>query len=253
VLLLVSSAQAQTFCDPGNWHVTEVAQVLPRAAVENSGFLGVRLVDVDAEHAKMLKLDHERGAEVKAVMEGSPADKAGIEPGDVLLTYNGETILSAQQLTRMVMGTAPGRSVKVQYWRNGKMQMTLAVIGTASTTPVNPFSATQMPMSGWQMPGLDFPSPMLVWRNPLLGLEYEFIDSQLAEYFGVKGGVLVRLVQTGSPADRAGLKAGDVIYSVAQQSLATAREFSSLLRRGSGVTVSVMRDHKHLDLTLNVP
>ena len=254
VVLLVSPIDPHQPCEMGASRPLEVVQVLPRTSAENSGFLGVRLVDIDTERAKTLKLNPERGAEVKVVMEGSPADKAGIEPGDVLLSYNGEMVVSAQQLTRLVGETPPGRSVKVQYWRNDKTQVTTVVIGTAPSTPVSPFATMQMPeLRSWQIPGTDFPSPMLVWRNPVIGLEFERVDSQLAEYFGVKGGILVRSVQRGSPADKAGLKAGDVIFSVAQQTLATERDFSSLLHRGSNVPVSVMRDHKHCELTLSVP
>ncbi|SRR5579875_198438 len=250
--LLVPVVQAEQPCESGNWRLAEVLQVFPRTASDNAGFLGVRLADIDAERAKALKLNQERGVEIRAVLEGGPADKAGILPGDVLLSYNRETILSAQQLSRLVQETPPGRTVKAEYWRNGKTQTTTITIGTAPSNPLpGPFSG--MPMPSWQVPGMDFPSPLLVWRNPLIGIEFERVDSQLADYFGVKGGVLVRSVQRGSPADKAGLRAGDVIFSVAQQTLATERDFSSLLRRGASVPVSVMRDHKHLELTLSVP
>jgi serine protease Do len=209
-------------------------------------------MDIDPDRARTLKLNPERGAEVTAVLEGGPADKAGIQPEDVLLSYNGENILSAQQLTRLAQETPPGRNVKVQYWRNGKMQFTTIAVGAAqNNTSTNPFAA--MPMPSWQMSGTDFPSPLLVWHNPVIGVEFERVDSQLADYFGVKGGVLVRSVQHGSPADKAGLRAGDVMFSVGQRTLATEHDFSLLLRRGSNVPVSVMRDHKHIELTLSVP
>jgi serine protease Do len=94
---------------------------------------------------------------------------------------------------------------------------------------------------------------MLLWHNHIAGIEFERVDSQLAAYFGVKSGVLVRAVQPGSAADKAGLRAGDVIFSVAQQTFFTDHEVSSLFRRHSSVSVSVMRDHKRVDLMLNVP
>ena len=101
---------------------------------------------------------------------------------------------------------------------------------------------------------MDIPTPLLLWHNSAVGIEFERVDSQLAEYFGVKGGVLVRSVLRGSPADRAGLRAGDVIFSVAQQTLSTEHDFSLLLRqRGAAVPVSLMRDHKRLDVTINLP
>jgi serine protease Do len=225
----------------------------PEMTMDRAGYLGVRLVDIDPEHAKQLKLNEERGVEVKAIMEGSPADKAGMQPGDVILSYNGEQILGAQQLSRLVQETPPGRHVKVQYWREGKTLSAVVVVGSASALPSsNGFWGP--PLLSWQFQATDTPAPMLVWRNTVIGIDFERVDSQLAAYFGVKAGVLVRSVQRGSPAERAGLRAGDVIFSVAQQTLSTEHDFSSLLRqRGSAVPVSVMRDHKRVDVTISLP
>jgi serine protease Do len=220
---------------------------------ENTGFLGVKLLDIDADRAKTLKLAEERGVQISAVMEGSPADKAGIQPGDVVLAYNGETVLGAQQLSRLVRETPPGRNVKLQLWRNGKSQPITVALGAAAA---NSNSGSFVPFAPPNPPNsFDFPRPFLVWHNPMLGIEFERIDSQqLAEYFGVKGGVLVRSVQQGSPADKAGIRPGDVIFSVAQQAFSTEHDFSSLLRQhGPTVPLSVMRDHKRVDLMMMMP
>jgi serine protease Do len=255
---LITPVEAQGNRDRADWHV---AQMQPQAMAEGAGYLGVRLADIDSERANALKLGEERGVEVKSVMEGSPADKAGIQPGDVILTYNGEQILGAQQLSRLVQETPPGRRVKLQYWREGKTLSAVVVVGAASSLPNGtPFWSLPMPnwqmpaLPNWQAPSMDVPAPLLVWRNSVVGIEFERVDSQLAAYFSVKGGVLVRSVQRGSPAERAGLKAGDVIFSVAQQALSSEHEFSSLLRQhGSAVPVSVMRDHKRVDVTISLP
>ncbi len=178
-----------------------------------TGYIGVSIGDIDSERANTLKLGEERGVEIKAVQEGSPADLAGIQPSDVLLNYNGEGVLSAQQLARMVRETPPGRKVKVQYWRAGKTRYTVVMIA-ASPDPT-PFMPA-FPSDNWPT-HIDTPRPLLVWDNSALGIELERIDSQLADFFGVKEGLLVRFVQRGSPADRTGVKAGDVIFSVGQQ------------------------------------
>ena len=85
------------------------AQVRPAvystAANGDVGYLGIALGDIDADRAGVLKLGDERGVEVVQVEDGSPADNYGIRSGDVLLTYNGETILSVQQLGRLVRET----------------------------------------------------------------------------------------------------------------------------------------------------
>jgi serine protease Do len=234
-----------------SWTRKPVQEPEPESRNETAGYLGVRLGDIDAERAKALKLPEEGGVEIKAVQEGSPSDKAGIQPGDVLLTYSGEPLLGSQQLARLVRETPPGRHVKVQYWRAGKKESTVIVVGTGGPAGMN--AVPGWPRPDWPPPVIDFPSPLLVWRNSAVGIEFERVDSQLAAFFGVKSGVLVRSVQHGSPGEKAGLKAGDVIFSVAEQPLTSEHDFSALLRqRGAAVPLSVMRDHKRLDLTINL-
>src|SRR6476619_3768869 len=97
---VISPAQAQTQAQlPG-----EVSPGAGKAAAQTS-FLGVAVTDLDPDRVSRLKLKEERGIEVTHVAESSPADKAGIEPGDVLLTYNGENILGSQQFVRLVQDT----------------------------------------------------------------------------------------------------------------------------------------------------
>jgi serine protease Do len=216
-----------------------------------SGFLGVRLGEMESERAKSLKLPDDRGVEIKAVKEGSPADRAGILPGDVLLTYNGETLLGVQQLSRLVQETPPGRHVKVQLWRDGKAKMLTVVVGEA--LPLGEMRFQNLPFPKAQPPNLDFPTPLLVWRNAAIGIDFELVDTQLASYFGVRSGVLIRAVQHASPADRAGIRVGDVIFSVSGQSLASEHDLASMLRAGAKVPISLMRDHRRVDLTITVP
>lgn len=216
-------------------------------------YLGVMLVDVDANRVGRLKLSEERGVEVVNVEESSPADNAGIRPGDVLLSYNGESILGTQQFSRLVRETPPGRKVKVQIWRDGKAQNLIATIGALpSRAPAVPahFANFGFP----DIPGfraLDVPKIMMTWTNSALGIECEPVDSQLAQYFGVKRGVLVRSVAKDSAGERAGLKAGDVLTIVGDKNLTNPEDLRRILRQpDKPVSVSLVRDHKQL--TLNV-
>ena len=83
-------------------------------------YLGIGVVDVDAERAKALNLKEERGAEIKSVAEDSPAAKAGLKEGDVVLEYNQERVEGMEQLVRLVRETPPGRQVALSVWRNGR-------------------------------------------------------------------------------------------------------------------------------------
>jgi serine protease Do len=224
--------------------------------IRPGSYLGVHLSDIDSEGAKALKLDEARGVEVKRVEEGSPADQAGIKAGDVLLTYNGENILGAQQLGRLVAETPQGRKIKIEYWRDGKTHSTAVTTGAPTAAPFDlppNFVGFPVPdMRNFAMP--DVPNPLLVWRNSWIGVECEPIDSQLAEYFGVKRGVLVRSVAKNSPAGRAGIKAGDVLTAIDERTVATPRDLSSYMRgqhqSGKPILIALVRDHKELKVSV---
>lgn len=213
--------------------------------ISTGSYVGVTLADMDPDRAAILKLGENRGVELKGVEEGSPADLAKLEPGDILLSYNGENVLGAQQLVRLVQETPSGRKVKIQFWREGKVHST--VVTTASP----PLS---LPERDLYSTFIDIPRPVLVWRNLLLGIEFEQVDSQFAEYFGVSGGVLIRAVAKDSPAEKSGLRTGDVILSVRHKDLVTARDLTAGFRQqGASVTVTLMRNHKRVDLMLTLP
>jgi serine protease Do len=219
-------------------------------------YLGVELGDIDADRAHALKLDEERGVEVRSVVPGSPAEKAGFRAGDVLLSYNGENILGARQLGRLVSETPAGRKVRIQFWREGKVQTTTAILAAQSYMQ----KVVRVPGDfDVQMPDMDIttlaiPDPLLVWKTQGIGIEAEPVDGQLAQYFGVKGGVLVRSVEKGSPADKAGVRAGDVLTAVAQRPVTSPRELMSCLRTqrrtGKAMAVSVVREHKEVTLSI---
>jgi S1-C subfamily serine protease len=100
----------------------------------------------------------------------------------------------------------------------------------------------------------DIPNPMLMWKISAFGIECEPVDSQLAEYFGVKRGLLVRSVAKGSPAEKGALKAGDVLTSVGDRPVSTPHDVASFLRMqreaGTPIPLGIVRERKHL--TLNV-
>ena len=101
---------------------------LPTPFQHPSGsYLGLGVVDLDADHAQALNLDSEHGVQIVRVAEHSAAEKAGLLPGDVLLTYNGENILGAQHLGRLAAETPAGRHVRMTYWRDGKVHSIVAI------------------------------------------------------------------------------------------------------------------------------
>ncbi|HWF46324.1 MAG TPA: PDZ domain-containing protein, partial [Bryobacteraceae bacterium] len=191
--------------------------------VKVGSFLGVGLADVNSQRARSLGLDEPKGTEVVRVEPGSSAAKAGLKPGDVLLTYNGENVLGGEQLGRLVRETPPDRKVKIKLWRDGHPSEVMVL----TEAPKQSFLMGTPDLPNPTMP--DFPSAMLMWKSGILGIYCESVDSQLAEYFGVKQGVLVRFVVNGSAAQHAGLKAGDVLTKVGDRVVGTPRDVTVAL------------------------
>jgi serine protease Do len=217
-----------------------------------SSFLGVGVAEIDAERAKALNLREERGVEVKSVDDDSPAGKAGVKVSDVVLEYNGQRVEGAEQFVRFVRETPVGRQVKLLISRNGATQTLTATIGSR---PSN-FMYWEGKDFKFTMPEIripDMPHAMMSWQSRTLGVESESLNSQLAEYFGVKGGVLVRGVVKGSAAEKAGVKAGDVITKIGDQKVTNPKEISNALRSlpsSKAFPVTIVRERK--EMTVNV-
>ena len=213
-------------------------------------YLGIGVFDVTEERAKALGLKEPQGAEVTSVNDDSPASQAGIKQGDVILEYNGQRVEGYAQFVRMVQETPVGRKVELQVWRGGGKRQITAVIGSRQERPfVFSLPVPPFPPEAPMIP--DTPHDMFSWRSTVLGVETEGLNSQLAEYFGVKEGILVRSVTKGSAAETAGLKAGDVITKIDGQGVSSPRNVAPFLRKsGKNVTITVVRNHK--EITLNV-
>lgn len=216
-------------------------------------YLGVNLAEIGVDRARELKLKETYGVEITRVADGSPAEKAGLKPGDVVLEYNGQRVEGMEQFGRLVHETPPGREVKLVVSRNGAIQ---PVVATLQTRKVRNLAAVMPSVEFPDMPEIhipDMPQIFTTWRSPMLGVEGESLGSQLAEYFGVKEGVLVRSVMKDSAAEKAGLKAGDVIIKVDGSTVTTSNELVSAVRSASSkktFPVELMRDHH--ETTVNV-
>jgi serine protease Do len=223
----------------------------------SGSFLGIGVQEIDSERAKALNLHEERGVEVTRVEDDSPAAKGGIRVGDVVLEYNGDRVEGVEEFMRMVRETPPGREVKLAITRNGAAQQLSMKTGsrkTWMTTRYGEAGALELPhMEFPEINVPDVPRAFMSWRSSIVGIEAESLDSQLAEYFGVKEGVLVRSVVRGSSAEKAGLRAGDVIVKVDDTRVSSPREISANIRSSrakKAVPVQVIRDKREVTLQL---
>lgn len=270
-LALAGGAPAQDFF--------EIAPQVSIAIPGSRSFLGVGVADINAERAKALKLKEERGVEITRVEDDSPAAKAGLKTGDVVLEYNGQRVEGTEQFVRMVRETPVGRQARLLVSRDGSTQTLTATIAERQGGPMflgQPFDAErfraqneklkeQMGKLQQQLQSDEFrrqlrsvpdvPQPSMSWRSGSLGILAEALDDQLAEYFGVKEGVLVRSVNKNSPAEKAGLKAGDVILKVDATKVTTPREITSAIRNlrdKQTFPVTVSRNHKEMTVSVTL-
>jgi serine protease Do len=226
----------------------------------SSGYLGIGGLDISPERAKALNLKEERGVEVSSLAEDGPAAKAGIKQGDVVLEFNGQPVEGTAQFQRLVRETPVGRQAKITVWRSGGRQTLTATVGeNKQTTVFGPGDGSwnfSMPKIQ-PMPNIEIPRFQMTLQNPMLGIVGESLEreDQLAEFFGVQDGVLVRSVKKGSAAEKAGIKAGDVITKVDDSKVTSSAEITRVLRgvkskKTFGVTV--VRNRKEMPLTVTM-
>jgi serine protease Do len=225
-----------------------------------SSYLGVYCMDIDGEIARMTGLREERGVLITKVDAESPALRAGLMEKDVIQEYNGQRVEGTAHFSRLVSETPAGRKVNLGVFRNGQTVNLTAQIGARtpqslswSATPSAPMAPRppEPPSMDLVMP--DIPSGLLGWQSSSLGYMSEPIDGQLADFFGVKEGVLVRSVVPKSAAEKAGLKAGDVIVKADGMAVRSPSEISGMLRRQREkrrVSLTVVRAHKEMILEL---
>ncbi len=233
---------------PGQAQVRAVNNV---AAPASGSYLGIWVWEIDAARAKELRLPQLGGIEVTLVSGGSPADLAGMKAGDVITEYHGQKVESIEQFSRLVRETPGGKPVKIQIVRNGTAQTLTAKIETISAADrPGPITAPRSALP--QAERQDVPRSLMTWRSPVLGVDAEPLFGQLAVFFGVSEGVLVRSVAAASPAEKAGMKAGDVITRINKQPVTTPAEITARLRAVTtpAVTVTVMRERKELSFTV---
>jgi len=220
---------------------------------QSRSYLGIAVIDVTDERAKALGLKEPQGVEVTVVRDDSPAAKAGVQRGDVILEFNGQHVEGGEQFVRLVQETPEGRKATLQVWRNHGKQTLTAVIGSRPESFEIFSSGIPGPIPPPALIFPDMPYDTFSLRNAALGVETESLTSQLAEFFGVKEGVLVRSVNKGSAAENAGLKAGDVITKIGGQAVSSPRNLGLYLRKsGRNVTLTVVRNHQELTLDVKL-
>jgi len=236
---------------------------------EGGSWLGVETQEVTAEKAKDLKLSAERGVVIGKVLEESPAAKAGLKDGDVVTEINGQPVEGTVQFRRIIRETPAGRTLRLTVWRDGHSQTVNATLGkmqenrkrwmTAMPEVFN-FRLPEMPEVAPipDVPSIEWDNGNLLMNRPRLGIDAEDLSGQLGSYFGAPDGegILVRDVNPGSAAEKAGVKAGDVITSLNGErihGLAELRSKLSAAGEGKTAKLGVLRNKSALTLDIEIP
>jgi predicted metalloprotease with PDZ domain len=234
---------------------------------DGSSWLGVETHEVTADKAKELKLSAERGVVLGKIVPDSPAAKAGLKENDVVTELNGQRIEGAAQFRRMVHEIPAGRTIQITVWREGRAQTLSATLGKSEerrqafkmVTPTPGAFAFRMPEIP-EIPSMEWSGGMLMGGQPRLGIDAEDLSGQLGTFFGAPDGegILVRDVNSGSPAEKAGVKAGDVITSLNGERIRSVGELREKLSakrddKDRTVKLGVLRSKSEVSLIVELP
>lgn len=209
-----------------------------------SGWIGVMIRDINEKIARKAKLDSERGAYVNEVIEDSPADSAGILEGDIIIEFNEKNIFDSDDLVNVMHRTLPGANVSLIVVRKGEKKILHVSVGKKTESPHCIFGG---------MPPI--PDVPIFSCNRILGLQLLTLNDQLGEYFGAPNneGVLVEEVEHKSTAEKAGFKAGDIIFRIGNKTVDAVEKIRRELQKyneGDTMKFEVMR--KNIKTTLNM-
>ena len=227
---------------------------------DGGGWLGVEIGEVTAEKAKDLKLTAPRGVVVMDVEPDGPAAKAGLKESDVITQYDGQVVEGTVQFRRLVRETPEGRTVVLGISRNGSPQNISVELGERSAFFEKKMKGKMRDFDNalaFSMPSQDFALafPSSDSRTPQLGINAEDLSGQLGTYFGAPDGtgVLIREVRSGAAAEKAGLKAGDVIVKVDGKPVHTLADLRGQLReKGDQKSVALVILRKGAELNVTV-
>jgi serine protease Do len=202
---IIPSGQGIGFAIPINM-AKEIAPQLQEKGHVTRGWLGVSIQEVTPELAKSFGLKEKKGALVAEVVSGSPAEKAGIEQGDVIVKFDGKEITDSKDLPRVVASTPVGKAVTIKLSRSGKVLDRQVKVGEMEekTEVVKTHSTKKS-----------------------LGITVQNVTPEIAKGLGLKKetGVVVTRVEPGSPAADAGIQTGDVIHEVNRKQVKNVEDF----------------------------
>jgi len=256
------SELAQEIQEQTQEFITDMPMVRANVSEEGGGWLGIEIAEITQEKARELKLSAVRGVVVTDVEPDSPAAKSGLKEKDVITQYDSQPVEGTVQFRRLVRETPPGRTISLTVSRDGSTQNISVELGDRSAYFEKKMKGKMRDFSGMNLPTMpshpfpDMPEGM-DRRTPVLGINAEDLTGQLGEFFGApdSAGVLIREVRSGTPAEKAGLKAGDVIVKVGDQPVRSVADLREQLRAKSAeksVNIGILRKGSPMTLPVAI-
>ncbi len=204
------------------------------------GWLGVYTQSVDYELADAFELGTKYGAVVNDVIDGSPADKAGLDEEDVIIAVDGKKVTDSEDLVYLLDKYKSGDEVVLIVIRDGAEQTVTVTLGD-SPPKQRHYRSGRMDDDKRYFYSYRF------GESSYIGVRLQNLTEQLAEYFGLENqdGALITSVEEDSPAAEAGLKAGDVIVAIDDDEIESSHDVSDIIGdfdEGDTVVVSIIRD-----------
>lgn len=211
------------FAIPSAMAKNVIAQLRESGKVRR-GWLGVQIQNISPEEAEALRLPEAKGALVGMVNPGGPAEKAGVQPGDVILSFDGREVTNSRSLPRMVADTPVGKKVPVELIRRGKRETVQVMLGELQPQDVQLAN----------VPGRDEAAPGKPEAIDGVGVSVTTISPEVRRQFeldeDVKGVVITQVVPN-SPAAARQLRAGDVIVEVSQEEVGSPADVAARVKK----------------------
>lgn len=213
---IVAQGENIGFAIPSNM-AKEVIKQLKKYHDVKRGWLGITIQDVDKNTAKALDLPEPKGALVASVKPGDPADKAGIQVGDVIYSVEGNPVEGANELTRMIGGMAPAREIEITLWRNREKKEVDVKLGIRDLQKAQKRQKQESS------------------ERRLLGMQVRQLSDKEARSLNISPhkGLVILDIKTASPADEANLRRGDVILRANGQPVSSRRQLKKQIQEAS--------------------
>jgi C-terminal processing protease CtpA/Prc len=211
----------------------------------DGAWLGIYLQNLTGDLKEAMDLGSEEGVLVAGVVEDSPAEEAGLEEEDLVTEFDGTQVNSSSQLTKLVKKHSPGDEITLKLVRDGKTKTFTVVLGKQPKEKILSGSYAE-PFLGYS--GVPDVYSFTMSSGNRIGVRVQNLTEQLGSYFGVEDGqgALVTEVEEDTPAEKAGLKAGDVIVKVDGDDIEETGDLIEAIsekEEGDKAEITVMRDH----------